>query len=486
VAIIFQLTLQEFYPLKNFTTFAPHFFQLKTVLSNYRPYFKQIAKLSYPIIIGQIGIVLMGVADVVMIGKIDATNLAAAGLAVSVFFVVSMIGIGTLMAVSALVAQAKGAGRNNECALLFRHSLLSAFVIGTCISILLFLFAENLSVLKQKEDVTILAAQFLHILNFGTIPLLFFVASKQFSDGLSFTKPSAVLTIGALLLNILLNWFLIYGNCGFPKMGLAGAGYATGISRVMMSASMIIYVLVHNQYKNFIRLKDPSDQWKIFMKILRVGLPSGFQYFFEISAFSFAGIMIGWIGKNEQAAHHIALSIASVTYMIATGISAAGGIMVGDALGRKNKPDIIRSGKAALISGALFMGSCAVILSSFSKVIIGFYVDDIEVAGFAVYLLLIASVFQLSDGVQCVSLGILRGLEDTKIPTIITIIAYWVIGIPSGYFMAFSNNMGLYGVWIGLLIALTFSALFLSQRFLRISKKIDVYKEIKIAGTGEQ
>lgn len=413
----------------------------------------------------------MGVADVVMIGKIDATNLAAAGLAVSVFFVLSMIGIGTLMAVSSLVAQAKGAERNNECALLFRHGLLSALVLGSFISIILFLFAENLYLLKQKEEVTILASKFLHILNFGTIPLLLFVVSKQFSEGLSFTKPAAVLTIGALGLNILLNWFLIYGNAGFPKLGLAGAGYATLISRVLMSASMIIYILIHKQYKKFIRLKDFSDQWKIFMKIFRIGLPSGFQYFFEISAFSFAGIMIGWIGKNELAAHHIALSIASITYMIATGISAAGGIMVGDAFGRKNKPDIIRSGKAALISSFIFMGSCAVILFSVNKILISFYVDDIVVANYATDLLFIAAVFQLSDGTQCVSLGILRGLEDTKIPTVITIVAYWAIGIPMGYFLAFKNKMSLYGVWIGLLIALTFSAIFLSQRFLRLSKK---------------
>ena len=261
-------------------------------------------------------------------------------------------------------------------------------------------------------------------------------------------------------------------------MGLAGAGYATLTARIFMAVSMVAFVLLMQQYKHFIRIKEKVNQLNYLKEIFRVGLPSGFQYFFEIAAFSASGIIIGWIGKNEQASHHIALNIASVTYMIATGISAAGSILVGDALGRKNKTDIIRSGKASLILGALFMGSCAIILFSFSKIIVGFYIQDIDVAGMAVYLIVIAAVFQLSDGIQCVSLGILRGIEDTKIPTLITIVAYWIIGIPVGYVLAFHYGMSLYGIWIGLLIGLTFSATMLSWRFIRLSKKIEVFKEV--------
>ncbi len=450
---------------------------MKTILSNYTPYFKQIAKLSYPIIIGQIGIVLMGVADVVMIGRVDATNLAAAGLANSIFFLVTILGIGTLMAISALVAQAKGADNQNECAVLFRQGIFAALALSAFIFSVLTLFAFNFSLFKQNEEVTKLASQFLHLLNAGTLPLLIFVAAKQFSDGLSITKPSAIITIGALLLNILLNWLLIYGNMGFPKMGLNGAGIATLISRIMMAICMLVFVLMHKKYKPFILIKEKINQLDTFKEIFRIGLPSGFQYFFEISAFSTAGIMIGWIGKNEQAAHHIALNVASVTYMIATGISAAGSIMVGDALGRKNKIGIIRSGKSALIAGALFMGTCAILLSVFGKIIIGFYIDDSDVALFASYLLIVAAFFQLSDGIQCVSLGILRGIEDTKIPTFITVVAYWVIGIPIGYLLSFYFHLSLYGIWIGLLIGLTFSAVMLSRRFLSLSKRIDVFKE---------
>jgi MATE family multidrug resistance protein len=453
---------------------------VKTILFNYTPYFKKIAKLSYPIIIGQIGIVLMGVADVVMIGRIDATNLAAAGLANSIFFLISILGIGTLMAVSALVSQAKGAGHNNDCAALFRQSINASLILGIGISSVLFILSENMHIFKQNEEVTILAKQFLHMLNLGVLPLLLFSATKQFSDGLSFTKASAVITLLALLLNIGLNWLLIYGNMGFPKMGLIGAGLSTLIARVLMAACMLSFILLHHQYKQFIRVKEHVNRMQFLKQIFTIGLPSGFQFFFEIAAFSAAGIIIGWIGKNEQAAHHVALNIASVTYMIATGISAAGSILVGDALGRKNKPDIIRSGKAALIIATLFMGFCALVFSLCSKLIVGFYMDDVLVTDMAIYLLLIAAVFQLSDGIQCVGLGILRGIGDTKIPTLITIVAYWIIGIPVGYYLAFSCGMSLYGIWIGLLIGLTFSAAMLAIRFIRLSKRLDVFKEVHI------
>ncbi len=451
---------------------------MKTILANYTPYFKKIIQLSLPIIIGQIGIVLMGVADVIMIGRVDATNLAAAGLANSIFFLIIIIGLGTLMAVSSLVAQAKGAGHNNECAAYFRQGLFASIILSIGISFVLFLLASNMHIFKQNEEVTQLATQFLNLLNLGTFPLLLFVSSKQFSDGLSFTKPSAIITLVALLINIFLNWLLIFGNWGFPKLGLAGAGYATLIARIFMAVCMTAFVFFHRQYKHFIRFKEKVNQQKYFKEIFRVGLPSGFQYFFEIAAFSASGIIIGWIGKNEQAAHHIALNIASTTYMIATGISAAGSILVGDALGRRNKSDIIRSGKAALILGTLFMAVCAIVLASFSKVIVSLYIDDSSVANMAVYLILIAAFFQLSDGIQCVSLGVLRGIEDTKTPTLITIISYWIIGIPAGYFLAFNYGMSLYGIWIGLLIGLTFSATMLSWRFIRLSKKMDVFKEI--------
>jgi MATE family multidrug resistance protein len=451
--------------------FASFFMQ---IFYRYKPYFKQILKLSYPIIIGQLGIVLMGVADIVMIGKLDAVNLAAASLANSVYFFICILGIGTLTAVSPLVAKSKGAGHPNQCAILFRQSIWAAIILGVFISFVVFILTENLDWFKQTHRVTELTKNYLHALNAGTLPLLLFMAIKQYSDGLSYTKPSAILTIIALLLNVFLNWVLIYGYFGLPRLELLGAGIATSISRGFMALAMFVYVKKSVLYKPFLRLKQHEDDRKFLFQIFKIGFPSGLQYFFEVGAFAFAAIMIGWISEFAMAAHQVAINIASVTYMIATGISAGGSIAVGDALGRKNKKDLQEAGRAALIMGTLYMGVCAILMALFAPVIISFYTNDVLVTEMAIYLLYIAALFQLSDGIQCVGLGILRGIGDTKIPTFITIVAYWVIGIPLGYYFCFQLDFSLYGVWFALLIGLSISALFLSTRFLKESRDLDM------------
>lgn len=449
------------------------------MLQKYQPYFKQILKLSYPIVIGQVGVVAMGVADMVMIGKIDATNLAAAGFANAVFFLVTILGVGTLTAVSPLVAKAKGAGHPNEVALLFRQGLWTSLALSAFIMSVIFILTINLDWFGQSEKVNALAKSFLHLLNAGTVFMLLFMAAKQFSDGLSITKPSAIITIAGLLFNIILNWFLIYGNAGFPALGLNGAGFATLITRILMAIAMLLYVLKNPIYKHWLHVKEKQHGKKLFKEIFVVGLPSGMQYFFEVGAFAGAAIIIGWFGTNELAAHQIAINIASVTYMIATGFSAAGSILVGDARGRKDKSALVHSGRAAIIMGFGFMAFMAILFATANHFLVDLYISDVAVAPMAANLLLIAALFQLSDGVQCVSLGVLRGLSDTKIPTVITIIAYWVIGIPIGWLLAKYAGLSLYGIWFGLSLGLTVSAVMLSLRFIKESKEYDFIEEEK-------
>jgi len=449
------------------------------VFQVYKPYFRQIIQLSYPIIIGQIGIVLMGVADTVMIGKLDATNLAAAGLANSVYFLITILGIGTLTAVSPLVAKAKGAGHNNETALLFRQGLWAAIALSVFIGAAIFMLTINLHWFGQEAGVTELTRSYLHTLNAGTVFMLLFIAAKQFSDGLSITKPSAIITIAGLLFNILWNWILIYGKFGFPAWGLFGAGIATTLTRVLMASCMIGYVLKSPLYHAWLHVKDKSFGVPLFKDIFVIGFPSGMQYFFEVGAFAGAAIMIGWFGKEQLAAHQIAISIASVTYMVATGFSAAGSILVGEAWGRKDKTDLMKAGRASLIMGFGFMAVMAVILALGNHILVSLYTTDKYVAPMAAYLLLIAALFQLSDGVQCVSLGILRGISDTRTPTIITVIAYWIIGIPGGWLLANYLHLSLYGIWFGLSAGLTFSAIMLSIRFIKESRRFDFINEAK-------
>ncbi len=447
-----------------------------SIYQQYKPYFSKILSLSYPIVIGQLGIVLMGVADVVMVGKLEPINLAAVSLANSVYFLLAIVGIGTLTAISPLVAKAKAEGHNNECAFLFRDGLKASAVLGFILMAGIWILTTNLEWFKQTNEVTALTKNYLHLLNIGTLPMLFFLALKQFSDGLSITKPAAIITILAVALNVFINWLLIYGNWGFPAMGLLGTGVATTVSRFAMAFAMLWYVLKNVRYKHEIKIKDAKTNDKGLQQIFAIGLPSGFQYFFEVGAFAFAAIMIGWIGATELAAHQVAINIASVTYMIATGLSAAGSIAVGDALGRRNRKDIQQSGYAAMILAAVFMGFCALLFSLFTQQIVGFYIQDQAVSNMAQTLIIIAAFFQLSDGIQCVGLGVLRGIGDTKVPTLIAIVAYWVIGIPIGYYLGFYTSFGLNGVWIALSIGLTFSALFLSFRFNRRSRLIQLHE----------
>ncbi len=445
---------------------------MQKIIDKYKKYFVEITVLSYPIIIGQLGIVLMGVADTMMIGKLDATNLAAASLANAVYFLICILGIGTLSAVSPLVAKARGAENPGQCAILYKQAIWASLILSTIVAGILFTLTTNLHWFGLNPTVTALAKDYLHILNVGTLPLLLFTGLKQYSDGLSFTKPSAIITIIALLLNVFLNWVWIYGNLGAPAYGLFGAGLATSLSRVFMAVAMWLYVVLtpmYTQWKN----KPGTDKPLHFLGLIfKVGLPSGFQYFFEVGAFAFAAIMIGWISEYAMAAHQIAINIASVTYMIATGISAGGSIAVGEALGRKDRTDIILAGRAALIMGSVFMLGCALLFALFSHFIVGLYIHDQTVFPMAVQLLWIAALFQLSDGIQCVGLGVLRGIHDTKIPTLITIVAYWVIGIPIGYYLGFKTSLSQNGIWLALLLGLSFSAVALSKRFLNKSRTV--------------
>lgn len=417
----------------------------------------------------------MGVADVVMIGKLPPVNLAAASLANAVYFFIGILGIGTLTAISPLVAKAKAEGHNNDCAILFRQGFYASLILAFFVTIIILFLTFNLHWFKQDVEVEMLTKNYMHILNLGTVALFGFLALKQYSDGLSLTKPSAIITLAAVALNILFNWLFIYGNWGFEPMGLFGAGIATTLCRFLMAFAMFLYIRKANIYHNYLKIKDRSVNPHFLIKIFKIGLPSGFQYFFEVGAFAGAAIIIGWISKEHQAAHQIAINAASTTYMIALGISAAGSIAVGDAYGRKNKSDISRSGKASLILGSAFMGFTAIIFALFNNLIAAAYVSDTYVAQMAAGLLFIAALFQLSDGLQCVALGILRGIHDTKIPTVITIIAYWIIGLPLGYLFAFKYNLGMYGIWYALLLGLSISALLLTIRFFKLSKSINVF-----------
>jgi MATE family multidrug resistance protein len=439
----------------------------------YKEEIKKTLSLAYPVIIGQLGFIMMGVVDSVMVGSIGAVPLAGASLGNSLFILIFMIGLGISVAVTPLVAIAVGGSRYEECGVIFRQSLLVNMVAGVAIALIIILCSDLLVYIDQPKEAVIQAQSYAKILGLSVIPSMLFAAYKQFIEGFSVMRPAMVVVLLANLVNILFNWLLIFGNFGLPALGLNGAGWATFASRVFMAVVLMVYVMRSTKFKEYdVTFHFKSTNRKIIKKILALGLPSGVQYFFEVGAFSFAVVMVGWLGTYQLAAHQIAINLASVSFMCAVGVSAAGSIRVGNAVGRKNITETRRAGFTAFIVSGSIMSCFGILFIILRKFLPSLYIDNSTVISFASSILIIAALFQISDGVQAVGIGVLRGLTDVKGPTIITFVAYWVLDLPIGYLLGFVFKYGIVGVWIGLFLGLTASALMLTLRFNKKSRQI--------------
>jgi MATE family multidrug resistance protein len=442
-------------------------------MQSVKTHIKNTFILAFPVIIGQLGFIMMGVVDSLMVGKLGAAPLAAASLGNHLLIVVFVIGIGTSMAVTPLVAISVGAKKYEECGVYFRQSLLVNLVLAVVLMIGVIIGAELIVFFDQPAAVAIQATSYTRILGFTAIPMMLFQTYKQFIEGLSVMRPAMVITLIANLVNAFTNWVLIYGNLGFPALGLDGAGWATFASRVFMAIALLAFVMRNKFFKQYdVSFHFKSINFTVIKRILSIGLPSGFQYFFEVGAFSTAVIMVGWLGTTQLAAHQIAINLASISFMAVLGISAAGSIRVGNAVGKQDTSETRKAGFTAIISGAIIMAFSGIVFIIFRNYLPTLYVDDNSVITIASSLLIIAALFQLSDGTQAVGIGILRGLTDVKIPTAITFIAYWLVGLPVGYLLGFTLELGVQGVWYGLLFGLTTSGILLTLRFNAKSKHL--------------
>lgn len=441
--------------------------------SEYLKNYKATILLAYPVVLSQLGHIMVGVADTAMVGQIGAVEQAAVALANSFYTILLVFGLGVSYGVTPLVAAADSSQNYAENASLLKHGLIINTLLGVLLFALLFCCSPLLRMIDQDKEVVELAIPFLNVMMLGMIPLCIFSAFKQFVEGLSDTRPAMFITIGAGLLNILLNYVMIFGHCGFTAMGVMGACWASFISRVLMALAMFGYVFYHKKFHRYTRSFNlRSVSATLLKKILSLGIPSGLQWVFEVGAFAFAVIMIGWIGPKAQAAHLVALSMASVTYMMASGLSAAASVRVGNQYGLKSRRGIRMAGFSAFILVAIFMGMMATTFIVFKNFLPTLFTNNKEVIEVSSSLLIVAAFFQLSDGIQVVSLGALRGIQDVKVPTFITLIAYWIIGLPMSYVFAFKLNMGILGIWYGLSLGLTSAALLLFLRFNKVSKKV--------------
>lgn len=441
-------------------------------MPSFKKHIKETVKLAIPVSIGQLGHTMMGFVDSLMVGKLGAAPLAAAALVNGLFFLVLVIGIGMSMAITPLVAIAKGSRNNEECGVVLRQGLIVNLSAAVVLLGFIYFGSDLIIYLKQPADVEILAISYLRILGFSVIPFMLFQIYRQFLEGISDVNPPMYLSISANIVNAFLNWVLIFGNLGFEPMGLDGAGYATTTTRTIMALALMFYVIKSVKYREYdTSLKFRSINKKMIRKLIGIGLPSGLQYFLEVAAFAFGAIMVGWIGTVQLAAHQIAINLASATYMVILGISAAGTIRVGNAVGEKDIKNTRAAGFSAILLAASVMFVFAILFILFRNYLPLIYINDIEVIKLASSLLIVASLFQIFDGIQATAFGILRGLTDVTIPLIIVFASYWLFAIPLGFYLAFNLSLGAVGVWIGFAVGLLTVAVFLTLRFHLRSKK---------------
>lgn len=458
------------------------------MFSDYTKEFSYNWRLAAPVIMGMLGHTFVGLVDNLMVGQLGAAELAAVSLGNSFFFVAMSIGIGFSTAITPLVAEADSEHNFARGKSAFKHGFVLCSILAIVLFALILLAKPLMYMMDQPREVVVLALPYLDIIAISLVPLIIFQALKQFSDGMSLTKFPMYATITANVINVFFNYVLIFGVWGFPKMGVVGAGIGTLIARFVMIILMWYFLNRLDKTKAYFKdLKLFVLEHSMLKKINNLGLPSALQMFFEVGLFTAAIWLSGTLGKNPQAANQIALNLSSMTFMIATGLSVTAMIRVGNQKGLKRPVELRRIATSIFIMGLALAILFALIFLIFNNVLPTFYLDlndlthiadNQNVVEIASSLLIIAALFQISDSTQVVFLGALRGLQDVKIPTLITFFAYWIIGFPVSYFLGDASKYGSSGIWIGLLAGLTASSIFLYIRFNYLSKQL-IAKQLK-------
>lgn len=465
-------------------------------LAQYTKEFKYNLQLAYPVIIGMVGHTLIGIVDNIMVGKLGSTELAAVSLGNSLIFIAMSIGIGFSTALTPIVAEADAENDTIKIRSAFHHGLFLCTILGILLFGLVVVSTPIMELLHQPKEVITLAIPYLDWVAFSLVPLIMYQGYKQFADGLAMTKYSMYAIVLANIIHVIINYFLIYGVWIFPKMGIIGAALGTVISRILMVIFMHFIMYKQEKLKQYFQgFNLDAIKKATIIKIVNLGFPSAMQMLFEVVLFTAAIWLCGNIGKTSQAANQIALSLASMTFMFAIGLSVVSMIRVSNQKGLQDYKNLIVIARSVFLLAILIEIIFAVLFVVFHQILPPLFLDmndqtqlldNAEVVTIAAKLLLVAAVFQISDGIQVVVLGALRGLQDVKIPMYITFVAYWIIGFPISYYLGEYTELKAVGVWIGLLAGLSSAAIFLYIRFHLITKtlllnkvpKTDIYDTI--------
>lgn len=452
----------------------------------YTKEFRYNIKLAVPVIMGMLGHTFVQLADNIMVGQLGTAELAAVSLGNSFVFIAMSLGIGFSTAITPLVAEADGAGNQAGGKSALKHGLVLCTVLGLALFGVILLAKPLMYMMKQPPVVVDLAIPYLDLVAFSLVPLIIFQAFKQFSEGLSQTKYPMYATILANVVNIVLNYLLIFGKFGFPELGIVGAAIGTLVSRFIMVAHLWYLLKRREKFRPYVTgFNFRKIEHGVMHKIIGLGFPSALQMFFEVAIFTSAIWLSGVLGKNAQAANQIALNLSSMTFMFGMGLGVAAMIRVGIQKGLQNFRELRRIAKSIfLLTFFLEIAFAALFLLGrhwFPALYLDVddmtnFADNTEVITLAGELLLVAAFFQISDGIQVVVLGALRGLQDVKIPTFITFVAYWGIGFPVMYYLGLETVMASTGIWFGLLAGLSASAILLYIRFNYLTNKLIAQK----------
>jgi multidrug resistance protein, MATE family len=450
--------------------------------TKYTNEFSYNLKLAYPIILGMLGHTLIGIVDNIMVGKLGSAELAAVSLGNSFIFIAMSVGIGFSTAITPIIAEAHAEKNDKKIRSTFHHGLLLCTLIGVALFILVVLAKPLMLLMKQPTEVVNLAYPYIDWVAFSLIPVIIYQGYKQFADGLSKTKYSMYAIFMANVVHIFFNYVLIYGVWSFPKLGILGAGLGTVISRIMMVVFMHYLMKYDAEMKTYFKNFSFKEIRKsVLNKIINLGFPSAMQMLFEVALFTAAIWLCGSIGKTSQAANQIALTLATMTFMFAMGLNVTAMIRVSNQKGLNDYKNLVTVARSIFLLAIILETVFAIFFVVFHNYLPHFFLnmenanqalDNQEVIAIASKLLLVAAIFQISDGIQVVVLGALRGLQDVKVPMYITFVAYWIVGFPISYYLAMHTNLKAVGVWIGLLAGLSVAAILLYIRFDKLTKKL--------------
>ena len=415
--------------------------------------------LAIPVVLSELGWMAMSVVDTMMVGRLSPAAIGAVGISSAIFYTPALFGIGLLLGLDTLVAQAFGRGDFDDCHRALAQGVYLAILYAP-FAMLMVGFAPHLfPLIKITEAVRGPAGQYLTLLNYSTLPLLVYVAFRRYLQGVGKVRPVTFALISANLVNWFGNWALIYGKLGLPAMGVRGSALSTVVARVYMAGVLVFWAWKHERDRGHPLFAHwPGLQLARFRRLLVLGWPAASQLLFEVGAFSVATLLAGRLAPDILAAHQIVLNSASVTYMVPLGVSAAAAISVGHAIGAGDRARARRNGSMAIALGALFMALAATVFLTLPRMLIHIYTHEAQTVVVGVRLLAVAAVFQVFDGIQGIGTGALRGLGKTRGPMLINIVAYGVIGLPLGYLLCFHTRFGIYGLWSGLTLALIFAA----------------------------